>query len=189
MKLHTLLLIVSLICALLQLPLLQKGVEWNATLIEQGQWWRILSGNFTHTNLPHMGMNLLALWIMSYLFRPAVKSLIITLAANSLFVGTAILLSSMQLYVGLSGVLHGIFAYYALTEALEGRKSSWLLVVGVIAKMGWEQLFGASPETASLIGARVAIEAHLAGGISGLFLAGINRILIRKDKSNVDLPL
>ena len=173
MSLYPFLLLTSLVIALLQIPQIQPLVEWNAALIEQGQWWRILTGNLTHTNLPHLGMNLLALWVMGHLFRPAAKELMLVLVVISVSVGTAILFSSMQIYVGLSGALHGVFAYYALKEALEGRKSSWLLVVGVIAKIGWEQVYGASPETASLIGARVAIEAHLAGGISGIALAGI----------------
>nr|WP_245883943.1 rhombosortase [Vibrio albus] len=173
MRLYSVLLLISLIITMLQIPALQTVAEWNAALIRQGQWWRILTGNFTHTNLPHMGMNLLALWVMGYLFQPTVKSFLTTLFFTSLFVGAAILLSSMQVYVGLSGALHGIFTYYALSEALSGRKSSWLLVVGVVAKIAWEQLYGASPETASLIGARVAIEAHLAGGIAGGCLAGI----------------
>lgn len=172
MRLYLTLLFISLTLALLQVPALRSLVEWNAAFIKQGQWWRILTGNLTHTNLPHLGMNLLALWVMGYLFRPTAKSLLIVLSLVSALVGTAILFSSMQVYAGLSGSLHGIFAYYALNEALNGRKSSWLLVAGVIVKVGWEQLYGASPETASLIGARVAIEAHLAGGVAGGILAG-----------------
>jgi len=43
-------------------------------------------------------------------------------------------------YVGLSGTLHGLFAFYALKEALGGRKSSWLLVIGVMLKVASEQL-------------------------------------------------
>jgi rhomboid family GlyGly-CTERM serine protease len=181
MRLYLTLLVISLILALLQVPALQPLAEWNAELIRQGQWWRILTGNFTHTNLPHLGMNLLALWVVGYLFQPPAKSLLIALSIVSVSVGTAILFSTMQTYVGLSGSLHGIFAYYALDEALNGRKSSWVLVAGVIAKIGWEQLYGASPETANLIGARVAIEAHLAGGVAGGILAGacwsLNKVL------------
>ncbi len=86
----------------------------------------------------------------------------------------------MQFYVGLSGTLHGLFAYYALNEALNGRRSSWLLVLGVIGKVGWEQWFGASASTAELIGARIATEAHLAGLVGGLLLAAGHFFLRRK---------
>ncbi|PJC85385.1 rhombosortase [Vibrio sp. HA2012] len=167
MRLYLALLLISIIVFLLQLPELQSLAEWNKELIKQGQWWRILTGNYTHTNLPHMGMNLLALWLMGNLFRPAVKNLLSVLSLISAIVGITLLLSSMQIYLGLSGILHGIFAYYALKEALSGRQSSWLLVAGISIKIGWEQWYGASADTASLIGARVAIEAHLIGGITG----------------------
>jgi membrane associated rhomboid family serine protease len=51
MRLYSVLLLISLIITMLQIPALQTVAEWNAALIRQGQWWRILTGNFTHTNL------------------------------------------------------------------------------------------------------------------------------------------
>ncbi|TXZ85806.1 rhombosortase, partial [Vibrio cholerae] len=111
------------------------------------------------------------LWIISFVFKPTARQLLIPLLLISLAVGVMILASDMQSYVGLSGTLHGLFAYYALNEALNGRRSSWLLVLGVIGKVAWELWFGASASTAELIGARVATEAHLAGLISGLLLS------------------
>ena len=69
----------------------------------------------------------------------------------------------MSSYVGLSGTLHGIFAYYALCESLFGRKSSWLLVGGVLVKTVWEMTIGASQTTSELINAAVAVESHLFG--------------------------
>ncbi|MCG6410091.1 rhombosortase, partial [Vibrio fluvialis] len=44
-------------------------------------------------------------------------------------------------------------------------------VLGVVAKVVWEQAFGSSMGTEQLIHARVATEAHLAGVIGGLGLA------------------
>lgn len=163
--------IITAVSAALQIPQLQAVTIWNANLIQHGEWWRILSGNFTHTNLIHLVMNMAALWIMAYLFRPTANNLLIVLVSGSAFVGTCLLSSDMTTYAGLSGVLHSIFAFYSLTEAINGRRSSWLLVIGVIAKIGYEQWFGASASTAALINARVAIEAHLAGGIFGLLAA------------------
>lgn len=89
----------------------------------------------------------------------------------SLVTGVALLFSSIQIYVGLSGTLHGLFGLFALNEALSGRRSSWLLVLGLITKIAWEQLIGPSSTTGELINARVAIEAHLAGAIAGGFMA------------------
>ncbi len=125
-------------------------------------------------------MNLAGLWIICYLFQPTRKQLISALALNSLVTGLALLLSSIQVYVGLSGTLHGLFGLFALREALNGRNSSWLLVVGLIAKIAWEQLVGPSSTTGELINARVAIEAHLAGALAGGSMAIISSLMSRK---------
>lgn len=116
-------------------------------------------------------MNLAGLWIISYLFQPIKKQLVLALLVISLVTGIALLFSSIQIYVGLSGTLHGLFGLFALSEALNGRRSSWLLVLGLIAKIAWEQLIGPSSTTGELINARVAIEAHLAGALAGGFIS------------------
>ena len=125
-------------------------------------------------------MNLAGLWIISYLFQPTRKQLISALALISLVTGLALLLSSIQVYVGLSGTLHGLFGLFALREALNGRKSSWLLVLGLVAKIAWEQLVGPSSTTGELINARVAIEAHLAGALTGGSMAIISFLMGKK---------
>lgn len=125
-------------------------------------------------------MNLAGLWIISYLFQPTQKQLISTLVLISLVTGLALLLSSIQIYVGLSGTLHGLFGLFALKEALSFRKSSWLLVLGLVAKIAWEQLIGPSSTTGELINARVAIEAHLAGALAGGSMAIVSFFMSKK---------
>ncbi|MCG9598031.1 rhombosortase [Vibrio sp. Isolate25] len=171
MRLLLLLIAISLVCLGVQFEPLASLTYWHYQLISEGQWWRILTGNFTHTNYAHLGMNLAGLWVITYLFKPRVTSLLCVLFVISLSVGVLNLTTSMTSYVGLSGVLHGIFAYYALLESLQGRKGSWLLVIGVLAKVGWEMTMGASQSTSELINARVAVESHLFGALAGLVLA------------------
>ncbi|CAH0526593.1 hypothetical protein VHP8226_01947 [Vibrio hippocampi] len=90
---------------------------------------------------------------------------------SAVTIGLGIFVSEIQIYLGLSGILHALFAFLALREALQGRQSSWLLVIGVIGKVALEQIQGAPESTAKLIQANVAIEAHLIGAITGLTLA------------------
>lgn len=171
MRLFVLLIAISLVCLGLQFEPMLSLAEWHRQLILDGQWWRILSGNFTHTNFAHFGMNLAALWVISFIFKPSANTLLLVLSVLSLIVGLLNFLSDMTSYVGLSGVLHGLFASFALKEALDGRKSSWLLVIGVIAKVAWELTMGASQSTSELINARIAVESHLFGVISGILFA------------------
>jgi len=170
-RLIFLLLTVSLLCIALQSPNLTALAEWRADYIEQGQWMRILSGNFAHTNFAHLTMNLAALWIIAFIFRPSVRSYATLLLLISIGVGIGILYTPIQHYVGLSGTLHGLFAYYALREALQGRLSSWVLVIGVIVKVVCELTVGSPISTAEMINARVAVEAHLFGVVNGILFA------------------
>lgn len=175
MNLYLWLVIISMVCVGLQFEPLSSAAAWQLSAIQHGQWWRILTGNFTHTNFAHLVMNLAGLWIISYIFRPTGRALLTALFIISLWVGLSVLLTDMQSYVGLSGTLHGLFACFALGEALQGRRSSWLLVAGVIAKVVWEQCYGSSLGTEALIQARVATEAHLAGTMGGLLVALVSR--------------
>jgi len=172
-NLYLLLSIVTAVCFGLQFEPFSHVMAWQADAIENGQWWRIVTGNFTHTNFAHLAMNLLGLWVIGYLFQPKPRYFALLTLLISTWIGISLLFTNMVNYVGLSGTLHGLFAFYALNEALGGRKSSWLLVIGVMLKVASEQLFGASASTEEMIGARVATEAHLAGLLGGLLLASI----------------
>ena len=67
-------------------------------------------------------------------------------------------------------MLHGLFTYGAIKDITTGLKSGYLLLFGVIIKVAYEQVYGASQEVTEMIGARVATEAHLVGVISGIII-------------------
>ncbi|CAE6951445.1 hypothetical protein ACOMICROBIO_GDFFDHBD_03670 [Vibrio sp. B1REV9] len=180
MNLYTLLSIISIICLILQSEPMASLTEWHAYNIRHGEWWRIVTGNLTHTNFAHLGMNIAALWIIGFIFRPTTRNFLVIFILLCTFVGTINLFTSLSIYVGLSGVLHGLFGFWALREVFEGRRSSVLLVVGLIAKIAWEQLYGPSASTATMIGAKVAIDAHLIGAIGGLTMVCIEKGLKRR---------
>ncbi|CAK6713261.1 Integral membrane protein [Vibrio harveyi] len=180
MNLYTLLSIISVICLILQFEPMASLTEWHAYNIRHGEWWRIVTGNLTHTNFAHLGMNLAGLWIIGFIFRPTVRNFLIVFIILCAFVGAMNLFTNMSVYVGLSGVLHGLFGFWALNEVFDGRRSSMLLVGGLIAKIAWEQFYGPSTSTAAMIGARVAVDAHLFGAIGGLGMAGLEKLLHRR---------
>ena len=88
-----------------------------------------------------------------------------------MLVGLSIFITDIDYYSGLSGVIHGLFAWGAIRDILSNRRSGYWLLIGIIAKVCWEQVFGASESTVQLIDARVAIEAHLSGLLSGIAFA------------------
>lgn len=126
-------------------------------------------------------MNLAALWILAHLFQPSSLQLVYVILVSSFVIGCSLLFTSTFQYAGFSGVLHAIFAYFALREALSGRHTSWLLCLGVVIKVAWEHYFGAAESTMVMINARVAIEAHLTGMVSGFLLIGVE-LLFKKEQ-------
>ncbi|WP_428774025.1 rhombosortase [Vibrio sp.] len=166
-----------------QLEPIHSWLIWHRSDIFAGQWWRILSGNFTHTNWIHLAMNLAGLWIIAAIFRPDTLRLLAPMLLLGSVVGIALFATDLQTYVGLSAILHGLFGYFATREALHGRTSSWLLVVGLLFKVGWEQWFGPSSSTETWIEASVAIDAHLVGALSGIGMALLEFLLHKKRPS------
>jgi len=89
-------------------------------------------------------------------------------------------------YVGLSGMLHGLFTYGAISDISTGVKSGYLLLLGVIIKVAYEQIFGASIQVTQMIDARVATEAHLVGVITGILIVGLVGLMSKlKPKVNI----
>ncbi|MGE4262766.1 rhombosortase [Shewanella sp.] len=163
---------VSVLCGVLQWADAADIMEYQRQFIAQGQWWRLLTGNLIHTNHWHLLMNLAGFWVVVFIHRIHYGNrhlawLLLTLCITE-GLGLWIAFPTLSAYVGLSGVLHGLFAYGALSDIKIGWRSGYLLLVGVMAKVTWEQTMGANAEVTQLIGARVAIEAHLVGLLSGI---------------------
>ena len=178
---------ILVVLGLAQLTPVSDFFVWDRSLIQQGEIWRLITGNFTHTNLPHLMMNATALTVFCFIFKDILnpKKLWLLLFSISLLTGSFLLLSAMQSYVGLSGVLHGLFIWAAIEDIKQQRNTGWLLLIGVLAKIAWEQYFGASTSTISLINAKVATEAHLIGALSGGMLQLVNYILMFNKASDV----
>ncbi len=152
------------------MPQLSALFHWQHDVTSSHQWWRIFTGSFTHINAYHLGMNVIGYWLLAYLFRTPTKGFILHTAVLALCVGIGLMFTSTQNYYGLSGVLHGLFAVYVLKEILAGRLSSWLLLMGLIAKLIAENNHMMPISSAALIGARVSTESHLIGSVCGLAL-------------------
>ncbi|WP_083540963.1 rhombosortase [Photobacterium sanguinicancri] len=178
-----------LLATIAQLPSIQPILVWDRSLIINGEVWRILTGNLTHTNWPHLLMNAFAFIIITFIFRKhiAVKQYTLLIISISLVIGIGIFATNMGWYAGFSGVLHGLFGWGAVRDIKTKTKGGWLILLGLIAKIGWEQIFGGSMSSEALIGARVATEAHLIGAISGIILGllplfSTTNTLKKKDK-------
>lgn len=165
---------ILVITLVLQLPDLKSFFTLDRLAFEEGQYWRVLTGNIVHTNLVHWAMNLSALFLVFSIFKPKLLEFEIIGSLLCLFVGFSILYwTEIAIYSGLSGVIHGLFGYYTIKEILLKKADliSLLMFILLIAKIVYEQNFGSSQQTTEMIGAMVAIDSHLYGAISGVVIS------------------
>ena len=155
---------------------LHPWLEFNRQAIADGQWWRLLSGHLVHTNSWHLLMNLAGFILILLLHGMyySGRSLIALLIAGNLLIGLALFWFSpdIQIYLGLSGFLHALLVCGCLIDIQRNWSSGWLILAATFGKVLWEQYRGASQDVAALIGAEVAIDAHLYGALAGLVLFG-----------------
>jgi rhomboid family GlyGly-CTERM serine protease len=161
---------------------------YQRAAITNGEWWRLLTGHFFHTNNYHLLLNLAALTLLwalhGHYYSIKNYTLLFVFSALTCSVGLYYFTPELQQYVGLSGVLHGIFIWGAIMDIKQGDKTGYLLFIGVWLKIAHEQFYGASVEVANLIGANVAVDAHLWGAIGGLIFSVIYLI---KNKPSVSV--
>lgn len=153
-------------------------LNYDPAFIRSGEYWRLLTCHFLHLNWNHVWLNLAGYGIITYSFReelpPSLE--LWTLLVCGLGVGLGMLLfdPGMFSYVGLSGALHGFLLVHLIRSLHTTRSFSSLFIIGVLAKLAWEQSpYADTSSTAALIGGFVAVNAHLAGGITGLVLGVI----------------
>lgn len=153
-------------------PQANQLLGYYYTGITEFELWRLISATFCHTNFNHLLMNGLGLVITLFLFINTFKSIYIfpIIIFNSIAIGLALFFFEPEViwYVGLSGVLHGLFSYGIASDVNNKDRWGYLLLVGFIIKIIYEQIFGAQQNTIDLIGAPVLINAHLYGAIAGV---------------------
>lgn len=144
--------------------------------ILQGEYWRVVTGNFVHTNTNHLLMNLSGLAILALLFNNILKLRLfyLSLVLISIAVGLGVTLhSTLSWYAGLSGMLYGLFMVAAAVAFIKGDLLLSLpLLFFIPAKLILDSYQPSlTHSSASLIGAPVATVAHLYGVLAGLVIS------------------
>lgn len=151
---------------------------YQRDLFETGQWWRIFTAHFMHSNVIHFLVNiagLVLLWLLHGEYSSP-KSFAINILSLCAGISLCIYVWSPSIiwYVGLSGVLHGIFAWGVVIDIFFKRKTGYLLLLGLIVKIIDEQFYSSSQFMSELIEVSVAIDAHFYGAVIGLILGIVN---------------
>ena len=168
---------VAILCVAFQLTGLEIILRFDRDAINDGAWWRLLSGNFVHLGPGHLMMNLAGLVLVVALVwkRFSAFAWIAIIIGSSLVVGLGLLWRNPEIgwYVGFSGTLHGLIVAGTLADLRVWPRSASLLLLAVAAKLAWEQIGGALPGSESVAGGAVIVDAHLYGAIGGAIFGAI----------------
>lgn len=166
---------IALLCLLLQGAGLVDVLRFDRAAIENGEWWRLLSGNVVHLGRSHLWMNLAGLGLVVALvwrqFDAIEWAMLCVFASAVVGLGLFRLNPEIAWYVGFSGTLHGLIIAGCLGDLRDYPKSSGVLLALVIGKLIWEQFAGALPGSEATAGGRVVVDAHLYGAVAGAVLA------------------
>ncbi|SET12043.1 rhombosortase [Thalassotalea agarivorans] len=167
---------------------LYQDLVWDRQSISLGEYWRLVTGHFFHSNTIHLLLNLGALallWALQGNHYTA-KQYFTLVFVSALVIGILMFYfsPSIQRYVGLSGILHGIFVYGAIMDIKARIANGKLLFVCLWIKIAYEQFSEPNKALANLIEANVAIDAHLFGAIVGTIFTLVYLALIHAKKQN-----
>ena len=152
-------------------------LKYDRLAIIDGEYWRLLSGHFSHLGPEHLLLNLAGLvlvWLLVGRQYPMGQWLIVT--AFSLVVitlGFWYLDPKLIWYVGLSGLLHGLLIAGAIRGIKAQPVESIIIVIAVVAKLIYEQILGPLPGSEATAGGAVITNAHLYGAFGGAVVAAL----------------
>jgi membrane associated rhomboid family serine protease len=99
-----------------ELAVLNTGALWPASVLVDGQWWRILTSAFLHGGLLHISVNMISLWSLGRFIEMAVGSprMVIIYFASLIVSGLGVVYLSapanaMVPTLGASGAIFGLF--------------------------------------------------------------------------------
>jgi len=151
---------------------LASSLRYQRDLVQHGQWWRLLTGNFVHLGWMHLLRDLAGLFLIWVLFRRSMSDLswaiLVLLASLGVCLGIYLLNPSIAWYVGLSGMLFGLFAAGAALEWTSSRWRSLALLAGMALLLVYTVFIGPLPGEESGLGGRVVPQAHVYGACLGL---------------------
>jgi rhomboid family GlyGly-CTERM serine protease len=119
---------------------------FDRAAIAQGEWWRLISGHWVHSDLEHAVWDIGALLVLGLLFEYRLKGeLFGVLALGTLGIDLWLwyVAPSISYYCGLSGILNGLLALGLLRLWRETRHPLvWLTGLGAVVKIIWETALG-----------------------------------------------
>jgi rhomboid family GlyGly-CTERM serine protease len=165
----------------------REAVRYDRVWIGQGETWRFLSGHFAHLGWSHLALNSAGLVLIWFLIGGTyeVSSWLTVVAVSLATIDSGFWLLNPELYwyVGMSGLLHGLLAAGLVPRLHQISLETGVLLLLLVAKIGWEQFGGPLPGSELTSGGPVVVDAHLYGALGGVLGALLLRIRVRAQPS------
>ena len=170
-------LLLMMVLQLLGQKLFRYQFDWQ----ESGQFWRLLSAHWAHTNWIHFLLNAVGLILCMSIATPnwSVKKwlsyqLILGLGISLLF---TMFNPELRWYLGYSGILYGIFLLAAIDLYPRDRLIGILLGAAIVIKITLEQTSDINITSSDIIGSPVIVDAHFYGVLLAAAIALFNGIV------------
>ena len=141
-----------------------NGALFGPLIAEEGEWWRIFTGGFLHSGLPHVGLNMALLYLLGTQLEQALGEIrYIILYVGALLAGAfgALLVDPVALTVGASGAVFGLMGAAVAAQRSSGI-SPWKSGIGGLVVINLIITFSVSS---------ISVGGHI-GGLIGGFLIG-----------------
>jgi len=179
--------------AVFALPLLQALLIYDRAAIDEGEIWRLITGNLVHFSPSHFLYDVVALFVAGALMEiRGYRHFAILCLVSAAMIGATVYVGSPELSVfgGLSGIVMAAFTYACL-EGLEEtgawRRLCWVALIFLVIKMSIEMALGSSFESLAEgeSPSFVAVPStHVAGAVTALILFASTRLAgFRKTRS------
>ncbi len=158
--------------------LLPKGL-WMPGGVAGGEWWQVITSAFTHTELMHIGMNMLALWFLGpMLERVLGRVWFLSVYLISAIAGSAAVMwfaGSTTMTLGASGAIFGLIgALLVITFKTGGDLRTVLIWLGI------NLVF-------TFVGSGISWQGHIGGLIGGLVTVAIIAFAPRQHRQMLQL--
>lgn len=154
-------------------------LQYDRAAVLDGQWWRLLTGNFAHLGWYHLLLNEMGLLVLVLLCPEALPVQLwvrrVVLLGIGMSAGLLLFVPKLSTYVGMSGVIHGLFVLGLVPQVLKRDLIALGCLLYLVGKIGWELYAGAPVSDEAAIGGRVVVESHMFGTLSALIYGVVFR--------------
>ncbi len=149
----------------------EPQLQFDRHAIADGQWWRLVTGQWIHYGLYHTLNNVLILLVIGAVlwYRQPLRRYLLTWIICFAAVAGGLYYRSLELdyYAGLSGALHGILLSGLL---LNLRRMPWIAGAGILVTVFkiWQEQQPGYDTSHIMLSVPVAVDSHLYGALAGL---------------------